>query len=70
MRMHNGVEPDSELPAAAPFPGEAQAMLIMRSCLGCGIETTELACFVCGHATIDEATHDWLINPNPSGSEC
>jgi hypothetical protein len=70
MRTNNGVETDTDLQAAAPFPGEPQAMLVMRSCLRCGIETTELTCFVCGRATVDEATYDWMTSSNPSGSDC
>ena len=45
-------------------------MLTMRSCLHCGIETTEMVCFVCGKPTIDQATYEWITSPNPSGSEC
>jgi hypothetical protein len=70
MRTNHSVEPESDLEAAAPFPGEAQALLVMRSCRRCGIETTELTCFVCGRATIDDATYDWMTSSNPSGSDC
>jgi len=70
MLTNDGIETEADLDAAAPFPGEPQATLTIRSCLHCGIETTEPTCFVCDQPTIDQATYDWLTSSNPSGSDC
>lgn len=70
MRTNETAETEDALSAAAPFPGESAPMLMMRSCPHCGIETTEMVCFVCGKQTLDQATYEWLTSPNPSGSEC
>jgi len=72
MTSASSPEDHEDLRTAAPFPGAQQPVLAaaLKSCPHCGIESTEELCFNCGRLLVDQATYDWLQNPNPSSSEC